>query len=157
MYSSTLLLLSSIVATVYFANSHVSPSLAASATPYIVTFLSPLLLYIVTTHLYLHFISNSSTSMQLPCQLLVLLPLYLLSSLSYSSTLLLLSCTHTSSATPLHTHATPLSAASATPSIATLLPQLLLYTDTSQLYQHIISNSSTYMQLPCQLPVLLLL
>jgi hypothetical protein len=42
-------------------------------------------------------------------------------------------------------HATPSSAASATPSIVTFLSQLLPYTVTPQLYPHFISNSSTFL------------
>ncbi len=166
---------------------HATPLSAAS----IVTFLSQLLLYTVTPQLYPHFISNSSTRMQLPCQLPVLLPLQLLSlsatplhsyssavptlhqqllnthatpfqlpvllllqllfSLSNSSALLLLSCTHTSSATPLHACNSLVRCQCY--SLYSYFSQLL-YTVAPQLYPYFISNSSTRMQLPCQLLVL---
>jgi hypothetical protein len=132
-----------------------TPLSAASATPSIVTFLSQLLLYTATPQLYYiysHFISNSFTRMQLPHLLPVpvLLPLKLLFSLSNSSTLLLRICTYTSSATPLQ--ACNSLVRCQCNSLYSYFSQLLLYTVTPQLYPYFISNSSTHMQLPCQLP-----
>jgi hypothetical protein len=135
---------------------HATPPLsAASATPSIVTFLSQLLLFTVTPQLCTR---TSSGTPQYACNSLVSCQCYsLYRYFSLSATPL--HC-YSSAVPTLHqqlhyTHATPPLAPSATPSVVTFLSQLLLFTVTPQLYPHFISNSSTRMQLPCQLPVLL--